>query len=87
MGAWNVFCHSCFTAPFLLSTARLPTPGVAASSLAAHLATLMTENDYTLDHDLSDACAVPSNLGEPDRSPVGQAMAACMASALSTSIG
>lgn len=37
------------------------------SSLAAGLPTLVTENEYTLDHDFSGALAVLSDLGEPDR--------------------
>ena len=35
------------------------------ASLAAKLPTLVTVNDYTLDHDFSGACAVISDLGEP----------------------
>jgi HAD superfamily hydrolase (TIGR01509 family) len=37
------------------------------SSLGAGLPTLVTENEYTRDHDFTDALAVLSNLGEPDR--------------------
>lgn len=37
------------------------------ASLAAGLPTLVTESEYTLDHDFSGAFAVLSDLGEPDR--------------------
>jgi HAD superfamily hydrolase (TIGR01509 family) len=37
------------------------------ASLAAGLATLVTESEYTLDHDFTGAFAVLSDLGEPDR--------------------
>lgn len=37
------------------------------ASLAAGLPTLVTESEYTLDHDFSGALAVLSDLGEPDR--------------------
>ncbi|MDP2810625.1 MAG: HAD family hydrolase [Rhodocyclaceae bacterium] len=37
------------------------------ASLAAHLPTLVTESEYTLDHDFSGAFAVLSDLGEPGR--------------------
>ncbi len=36
------------------------------SSMGAHIPTLVTLNDYTCDHDFSGACAVISDLGEPD---------------------
>ncbi|RLJ67703.1 HAD family hydrolase [Sulfurisoma sediminicola] len=37
------------------------------ASLAADLPTLVTESEYTLDHDFTGAFAVLSDLGEPDR--------------------
>lgn len=37
------------------------------ASLAAGLPTLVTESEYTLDHDFAGAFAVLSDLGEPDR--------------------
>ena len=37
------------------------------ASLAAGLPTLVTESEYTLDHDFTGAFAVLSDLGEPDR--------------------
>jgi HAD superfamily hydrolase (TIGR01509 family) len=37
------------------------------ASLAAGLPTLVTESEYTLDHDFSGAFAVLSDLGEPDK--------------------
>lgn len=37
------------------------------ASLAAGLPTLVTESEYTLEHDFSGAFAVLSDLGEPDR--------------------
>ena len=37
------------------------------ASLAANLPTLVTESEYTLDHDFSGAFAVLSDLGEPGR--------------------
>ena len=37
------------------------------ASLAAGLATLVTTNDYTVDHDFSGAVLVVDQLGEPDR--------------------
>jgi HAD superfamily hydrolase (TIGR01509 family) len=37
------------------------------ASLAAGLPTLVTESEYTLDHDFAGALAVLSDLGEPDR--------------------
>ena len=39
------------------------------SSLAAGIKTLVTINDYTLDHDFKNAAAVISDLGEPDARP------------------
>lgn len=38
-----------------------------ASSRASGLQTLVTVNDYTLDHDFSQACAVLDHLGEPGK--------------------
>ena len=37
------------------------------ASLAAGLPTLVTESEYTLDHDFSGAFAVLSDLGEPGK--------------------
>jgi HAD superfamily hydrolase (TIGR01509 family) len=37
------------------------------ATLAAHLPTLVTESEYTLDHDFSGAFAVLSDLGEPGK--------------------
>jgi HAD superfamily hydrolase (TIGR01509 family) len=39
------------------------------SSLGAGLKTLVTVNDYTLDHDFTGATAIVSDMGEPDASP------------------
>lgn len=41
-------------------------PGLCAS-LGAGIATVVTRNDYTLDHDVAGALAVLDGLGEPDR--------------------
>ena len=37
------------------------------SSTAANLATIITINDYTKDHDFSDACIVLDQMGEPEQ--------------------
>ena len=37
------------------------------SSQGANLKTIITVNDYTLDHDFSGAAIVLDNLGEPDQ--------------------
>lgn len=39
------------------------------ASLGAHLKTLVTVNDYTLDHDFTGASVVLSDLGEPGAAP------------------